>query len=203
MAFSRCKFTCACACHHQRRYFSYQFLRNFIGRVFVGYSGLPMFENDCTTLNCRRQSSLYLQLTCHFPTWFLSRALQIAILQDVAGDPKFVLTIRRRTPYESPNSIYLLARAGNVEGIRVLFTCREAFPNDIEYDFGETPLVYVINKSEWNVCKFLLQAGADPECESDFGVTALEQATTRILCTRGSERAIPALERLFPGTRYF
>jgi ankyrin repeat protein len=201
--FSRCKLTCDCACHHQKRFSTYHFLKHFVGRVFVGYSGLPMFGNACTDSECRRQSPFYLQITYHFPTWFLSRALQMAVLQDLAGDPKFVMTMRRRTPYESPNSIYLLARAGDVDAIRNLFTRREAFPNDMEFDFGETPLVYAINKSQWNVCKFLLQAGADPECESDYGVTALEQATTRILCTRGTERAIPALEELFPGTRYF
>lgn len=201
--FSRCKLTCDCACHYQRHFSTYQFLKSFIGRVFVGYSGLPMFGTDCTIDECRRQSPFYLQITYHFPTWFLSRALQMAVLQDLAGDPKFVMTMRRRTPYESPNSIYLLARAGNVAAIRDLFNRREAYPNDMEHDFGETPLVYAINKSQWKVSKFLLEAGADPECESDYGVTALEQATTRILCTRGTERAIPALEELFPGTRYF
>jgi hypothetical protein len=63
----------------------------------------------------------------------------LAAMTDYGG-PMMGLTIRRRTEYTRPNSIFQMAVVGNVEGVRALLDKRVASPNDVNTDYGETPL---------------------------------------------------------------
>lgn len=56
------------------------------------------------------------------------------------GGPTIGLTVRRRTEYTRPNSIFQMAVTGNVEGVRMLLDQRLASPNDVNTGYGETPL---------------------------------------------------------------
>jgi hypothetical protein len=56
-----------------------------------------------------------------------------------AGDPSFGLTVRRRIEYSSESLIFMIATAGNLEGIKWLLN-RKASPNDVTLQSGQTAL---------------------------------------------------------------
>ena len=72
-----CTPSCFCACHQQRCLKSSRPLRQVLGFLFAGYSGLPRLAPDCNENTCWRRSTAIAtkEITYHFPSWFIARVL--------------------------------------------------------------------------------------------------------------------------------
>src|SRR5205809_826 len=114
------------------------FLMTGVQHIFIRYSGLPLLSPECDNEACRRGGAYSLEVTYCFPQWFLARAIYLVAAKTCMGDPVFGLTVQRRVENTRELSILKFARVGDNKGIRILLDKREAFPNDIEVNHGDT-----------------------------------------------------------------
>lgn len=142
----KCIPCCKCDCHASSSWRSPSYLDAFMGALVFSYSGFAPLTPKCNEPLCRGNMANYVHTKYCFPNWFLERAVYMLAVTTDFGGPMLGLTVRRRTPYRRPNSIFQMAVVGNVEGIRELLEKRLASPNDVDTDFGETPLWVSIAK---------------------------------------------------------
>ena len=129
---------CSCSCHSSSRLKSPQLLEQFIGLLFVGYTGLPILRPYCTEATCNRNSKSRISFSYCFPRWFLQRALSLALISNPRAGPDFNLkTIR---PVDRSADVFAFSLSGNIEGLKHLFEDRSASPLDIAYEGGYTLL---------------------------------------------------------------
>ena len=139
---------CVCACHNIRSFSSPLLLHKTIGTLFIGYSGCPLRSlHRCTDSNCLSQSTFRAYVHYHFPYWFVTKALTVALMSVYLDKISVSLTVRNVV---SPGAeIFRLAYANDVDGLRGLFSVGSAAPNDSS-STGVTALI---------VCCFLNSIG--------------------------------------------
>ncbi|KAH6673063.1 ankyrin repeat-containing protein [Halenospora varia] len=157
-----CTRGCSCACHKQRRFASPALLERIIGQIFVDCAGLPIFSQKCNVPNCTRGQSPHVRMEYWFPlgfVWSKIVHLQIAYLQN-AG-PQMQLNFLRRVPDSAPCIDFALY--GNIDGLKDLFIRGLASPRDVSSTRGYSVLRWALYGKQWETCKFLVNAGADPD----------------------------------------
>ena len=135
----RCHGNCECVCHSRSRLQTPNFLNRFFGQLFIGYAGLPIWTRDCDRSDCTNHYSRAFQVSYTFPGWLLSRTVDITAAMTYTNEPHFGLKIRNRVQ-NTENSVFSLARNGNLAGIKDLYVRRLVSPNDLEVMTGQTAL---------------------------------------------------------------
>ena len=137
-----CEDSCDCICHLRDRSWwrSPLILKNVVGFLFLGYSGLAFLKPTCSSTGCRSHSSRVFKATYCVPRWLLAKAVHMATRMTPYGDPLFILTVQTRTDEFAPNSIYHLAQRNNIKGIDDMLEKRMASPNDADRRTGFTSL---------------------------------------------------------------
>lgn len=51
---STCRSICPCACHDQQRSATPSVLKQTLNRLLLGYTGLPIFGNECDSVACEK-----------------------------------------------------------------------------------------------------------------------------------------------------
>ncbi|KAL8941725.1 MAG: hypothetical protein Q9211_001701 [Gyalolechia sp. 1 TL-2023] len=133
-----CPSECKCSCHTQQNLQALSNLGNIVGRLFLAYSGSSILRKPCDLVTCRRQNARSIRLTYFFPQWFLNTVVSTTFSKTGLGAPSLNLKVRKVVPEN--NRLFTLCMTEGVEGIRQLFTNREASPDDIHYRGGWTPL---------------------------------------------------------------
>lgn len=78
-----CNATCMCQCHKTTSLSTPLWMKNFVGLLFIGYAGTPIFRKQtCNERLCQQQSHSILKLNYYFPSWFLHRMI---ILRDYSS----------------------------------------------------------------------------------------------------------------------
>ena len=129
---------CSCACHMSSRMKTPQFLEQFLGSLFVGYTGLPALGSACTESTCNRNLKPRISLSYYFPKWFLQRALSLVLYSRPELGPD--LNLRTVRLIDRSADVFTYAVSGNVEGLKYLFTAGLASPIDVALNGGYTPL---------------------------------------------------------------
>ncbi|KAF4981976.1 hypothetical protein FZEAL_2322 [Fusarium zealandicum] len=194
-----CSPECKCACHLRRTFQAVPMLETILGRLFVGYSGLSLRSQKCDLETCEQQQPSPTTLTYFFPRWFVDSAISVALSQSV-GTP--TLNIKVRRPCSETNRLFALSRCEGVDGIRELFSSRAASPDDLDHRGGWSPLHFAVDHGCLNVCKFLLDCGADPDWEDNTGTSSVEVAWRNILHLKAPPELAEAYAVLFPGAEY-
>lgn len=139
---SQCPSMCACACHASRTPRIPKFLRRFVGSLFVGYSGSPSPANVCDSATCRRRKRA-IDVAYYFPSWFVAKSLQTAVLEAEISAWGRTANIVIRSKYSwvsnTHDNVLYYANAGQIESIKRLFESREGSPHDLS-EVGRTPL---------------------------------------------------------------
>lgn len=99
---SACASWCSCRCHFKRSLKSPKFLRDILGSLFLGYSGLPILAPPCNESSCRRRSSPAVDITYYFPFWFLSKVFSVNLSLISLGGTRVLLRVPRQVGWESP-----------------------------------------------------------------------------------------------------
>ena len=128
-----CKRYCSCVCHSRTSYNSPQRLKNLLGSLFVGYTGLPSSTLKCDLDTCANQGSrnLQFQASYTFPVWFVMKTLYFSAENSFVGGPSFGLRIRNRINQNSGINVISLARTGDIPGIIQLLEKGKASLYDI------------------------------------------------------------------------
>ena len=126
----KCRRGCSCICHVRRKYKSPAFFSRFLGRIFVGYSGLPILGH-CSEEACQMQSLSSIDIVYFFPLWFLHRAISLVAEWPSISTPSFGLTVHRVLPANSPECYMIsLIHDMDTQGIRSAIEKRYIYPND-------------------------------------------------------------------------
>ena len=128
---------CSCACHSRCAWRSPSYLKDFLGLLFIGYTGLPILNPRCDAVECiqNSQSSVYFRYL--FPPWLLACALEYYIRISQSSGVSQCLRVSNVLPQGA--AIFLLTRSGDTEGLKKLLSSRKGSPFDINFR-GATPL---------------------------------------------------------------
>ena len=129
---------CSCVCHRERRLRTPRMLENFIGSLFIGYSGLPVFRPPCNEKSCHLKAQPLTYVTYFFPRWFVSRMLSFMMTITPLAGPVISLKVQRTVPGNA--DIFTYAKLGDVDNIRRLLENGLASPHDVHSESGITPL---------------------------------------------------------------
>ena len=133
-----CRNWCPCSCHAKRKLKAKApgMIESVLGRIFVGYSGLPVLNKPCDFRVCRDRGNATATVEYWFPWWFVSMNLRLDLTYLPRTGPQFQLSTTRRVPDDSQSISF--AMQGNIDGLRYLFSQGLAGPRDVSDSRGFT-----------------------------------------------------------------
>ena len=134
---NECRFWCNCACHIRRKFSTPRLLKNFLGQLFIGYTGIKLMKQQCDQSSCHRGSKI-IQISYCFPPWFFTKLLFFSIATAPFDGPQLSLIVPRIVDEKA--AVFFCARNGDVEGIKSLFESGTASPRDMSWIGGYTAL---------------------------------------------------------------
>lgn len=132
-----CKPWCSCVCHKQRALRNPEWLRKVVGGLFIGYTGLPVLAAACNESTCQQRSAPSIEITYHFPVWFLARVLSLNMTLSTFGGPELNLRMPRMVSWATP--LWRISFAGDRKGLREIFAKRKGSPFDVNA-YGQSAL---------------------------------------------------------------
>ena len=135
-----CEGHCSCICHSNRRHYkSPGVLSKLVGSLFIGYYGLPVSISECDSKTCVNQVSRMLRVSYSFPTWFVSKTLNLVARNLFTSDPCFGLSLRNRVDIAAGVNIISSALRGDISTITKLLEGHKASLTDVESYAGNSP----------------------------------------------------------------
>ena len=133
-----CRAWCPCACHMKSKMNSLmpRVMDVVLGKIFVGYSGLPVLNNACDFKKCRDRQDGSATVEYWFPWWFASINLKLHLTCRPLSGPQLHLSTTRRISDDSQSISFALQ--GNIDGLKDLFSQRLAGPRDVSHSRGYT-----------------------------------------------------------------
>ena len=157
-----CRPGCSCNCHLQTRSSTPGFVDRVFGQMFVGYAGLPFVSAKCDTDSCEKSQAAHISVEYWFPLGFAwSKILRLQLTYQARIGPQFELSTLRRVP-DSAQCVNF-ALNGKIDGLKDLFRRNLASPRDVSTTRGYSVLRWAMYGKQYQTCKFLLNAGADPD----------------------------------------
>jgi ankyrin repeat protein len=174
-----CKPLCSCRCHLGKSYWTPQTFESFIGRLTIGYSGLPWpIMSSCNEPGCQQEAATQVRVRYQFPRWCWPKVFTASLGKTNFGDPELLLRTRRVVPWDSPANIAIWC--GDVEKLRDLLTRGQASPYDEDID-GNTLLHIATNVDEPDIARLLLFCGSDREYENRQGWNFHDSVRVRVI----------------------
>ena len=133
-----CRSWCPCACHAKQKLklIAPGMMESVLGKMFVGYSGLPVLNKPCDFRSCRDRQNATATMDYWFPWWFVSMNLKLHLTYLPWTGPQFQLSTTRRVPDDSQSISF--AMQGNIDGLKYLFSQGLAGPRDVSDSRGFT-----------------------------------------------------------------
>ncbi|MCJ1231805.1 hypothetical protein MMC12_008484 [Toensbergia leucococca] len=157
-----CRPGCPCRCHIQIRSSTWGLVDRVFGQMFVGYAGLPLVNAKCDTDLCEKNQNACISVEYWFPLGFVwSKILRLQLTYQSHIGPRFELSTLRRVP-DSAQCVNF-ALNGNIDGLKDLFKKGLASPGDVSTTRGYSVLRWAMYGKQYQTCKFLFNAGADPD----------------------------------------
>lgn len=197
-----CQMSCPCSCHIQTRSSSPALLGNLLGRLFVGYAGLPVLGRRCDAVDCKGILSSTVSLEYWFPANFWSNIVRMELSYHQTMGPSLQLRTLRRVPDTAQCINFALD--GNIDGLKFLFSQGLASPRDITTTRGYSILRWALYGKQYETCKFLIQAGADIDYKpiAVFDNSPRIKACHFLLEGNLSEPAVDALRAITQGSNH-
>ena len=175
---SSCNSDCRCACHTSKRSSTPTVMDRILGKLFVGYAGIPLLNDKCDVKECDKSQIPHVNMEYWFPLGlFWSQIVRLQLGYQSHLGPQVSLSMLRRVPDSAPCVNFALD--GNIDGLKDLFKRGLASPKDVSSTRGYSILrvsyqnsgsCSVADRSQWalygkqyQTCKFLVNAGADPD----------------------------------------
>ncbi|MCJ1309880.1 Ankyrin repeat domain-containing protein 44 [Agyrium rufum] len=192
----KCSSECHCTCHNISSYRTPQYLEYFIGTVFWGYVGQPRSRLECDVQKCRKRRSATTFVTYLFPTWFLARTFQLALKPTINSGLSWTWGLGHVIPFES--EIFTVARQGDVDAMRQILVQGQGSVLDIDAIWRRTPLQLAADYLQLDMCKFLLDQGADPTYEDSLHLSSSDYAWSGVLRSPANRNIGYMMEAILP-----
>ncbi len=139
LSLRHCDRFCLCQCHKVTSIATPNPLGKVIGRLFIGYIGLPVLSHrTCNRITCRRESSqMKIRIAYLFPIWFALRLIALTITQ---ASTTFMWTLSFPIVTQSNAPILVFSSLGSVEKIQALLATKAAVLNSIDSTANKSPL---------------------------------------------------------------
>ena len=171
--------TCSCRCHRTTNFRTPGVTDTLIGSWKVELKGVPKLNTACDELACKRSMQSSFKLSYRFPSWLSNLALSTMVYSNYASGPQISLTCSRIICRNS--DIFCFAMQGNIAGIQDLFHKRLASPFDATNNYGYTALHYATDYGHYDLCAFLMKAGARGDLE-DFDRRTSSDIACKKMC---------------------
>ncbi|KAK3394956.1 ankyrin repeat-containing domain protein [Podospora didyma] len=156
-----CQAACRCSCHSALDEKTPAFMDGLLGQLFVGFTGWPMLSAKCDSAACTGQRTSSVSLEYWFPPGICwSQIVRLSLAYEANVGPSLQLNTLRRVPDSSQCVSFALE--GNIDGLKNLFNRGLASPRDVSSTRGYTLLRWALYGQQYETCKFLMAAGADP-----------------------------------------
>lgn len=131
-----CRRWCPCACHAKQKLklAAQGMMESLLGKIFVGYSGLPVLNKQCDFRGCRDRQNATATIEYWFPWWFVSMNTKFCLTYLPWTGPQFQLSTVRRVPDDSQSIAF--AMQGNIDGLKHLFSQGLISPRDVSDSRG-------------------------------------------------------------------
>lgn len=157
--------SCSCRCHRTSNFRTPNVTDTLIGSWKVELKGVSKLNSACDELACKKSMQSSFKLSYRFPSWLSNLALSTMVYSNYASGPQMSLTCSRIICRNS--DIFCFAMQGDIAGIQDLFHKRLASPFDATSNYGYTALHYATDYGHYDLCAFLMKAGARGDLE-DF-----------------------------------
>ncbi|EPS39909.1 hypothetical protein H072_6396 [Dactylellina haptotyla CBS 200.50] len=159
---SPCRNYCPCSCHAKKKgkIAAPGFVENLVGKLFVGYTGLPFLSKKCDFRGCKDQQTPSATVEYWFPLWFVSKNMRIDLKYLPNLGPQLQLSTVRRVSDDSQSIAF--AMKGNIDGLRYLFSQGLASPRDVSNSRGYTLMRWALygGMHQYETVQFLMSQGA-------------------------------------------
>ncbi|KAF3938286.1 Ankyrin-1 [Dactylella cylindrospora] len=187
-----CRNYCPCSCHGKKKgkISAPGFLESVLGKIFIGYSGVPFLNNKCDFRGCRDQQIPSATVEYWFPWWFVSRNLKIDIKCLTHAGPQLQMSTVRRVPDDAQAVSFALQ--GNIDGLKYLFNQGLASPRDVSESRGFTLMRWALygGMHQYETVRFLISQGAAVDENSYENVWDF---ILRGKCNESEERALQCI----------
>ena len=135
-----CRNWCPCSCHVKKKVKMAVpgIMESLLGKMFIGYAGLPVFSKSCDFEGCRDRQNVAATMEYWFPWWFVSMNLKMQLQYLPNAGPQMQLSTTRRVPDTSQSVEFALR--GDIAGLKHLFAHGLASPRDVSDSRGFTLL---------------------------------------------------------------
>ena len=133
---AQCDIRCPCPCHLRYSCMNSSLLGSLFGSLFIGYIRIPALNSSYKIGACHSSSVRAYRVIYTFPPWFLKRTLEAAFGSNYFGEPEFNIRMHNRIEYTSEDSLFQLARKGDVGTMQKKLTYRQASPHDLSLRGG-------------------------------------------------------------------
>ncbi|MCJ1395271.1 hypothetical protein MMC18_008155 [Xylographa bjoerkii] len=173
-----CPAACPCPCHRKTLLSTPWVTRTLVGKLSITYTGLSLLSTACTVKSCRRSLMSSISISYALPAWVANRMLSVWYKSAPITGPELLLKTRRIIETNS----YFWVQSGDLEVLRSMYIRGQASVHDVNTLFGENALAIAVRCRQLNVARFLLNSGADVNCESYAGLTPIDQLLEFVLC---------------------
>ncbi|ETN40840.1 uncharacterized protein HMPREF1541_05120 [Cyphellophora europaea CBS 101466] len=160
-----CRSWCPCSCHmnRKRKFGSPMMVNGVLGRISMGYSGIPHLNTPCNfpaCRGCRIRRPAVATLECWLPAWLATMNLKFHLTYLARSGPSFQLSTTRRVSDDSQSISF--AMRGDIEGLRHLFAQGLAGPRDVSDSRGYTLMRWALygGMHNFDTVRFLISEGA-------------------------------------------
>ncbi|KZM20612.1 uncharacterized protein EKO05_0010889 [Ascochyta rabiei] len=195
----RCRPWCSCSCHKKTTFRYPKLVRNVIGNLFVGYTGMPGLTASCNEMACQQRSAASVEVTYYFPSWLLSRMLSLTLTLTAFGGPELNLRMPRMVNWTTP--LWRLSTVGESDQIGRLFSTAKASPYDVNA-YGQSALHYAVGYRHVELCQFLIRSGADMNLQDENGKKPIDSAWDIALSNTATNVVVEAFTQLFSDGEY-
>ena len=130
-----CGLFCLCSCHKESRIQSPDILQHIVGRLFIGYSGVPFLTRACNRKDCQRRVATKARIGFAFPSWLAHQAITASY--SPRQDPERLLRVLK---VRSKNDNFFAAfQDGHTLAIRYHIETGKGSWLDVD-EYGRSPM---------------------------------------------------------------
>ncbi|KAL8766550.1 MAG: hypothetical protein Q9209_006693 [Squamulea sp. 1 TL-2023] len=183
---------CLCRCHQVTTMASPGDWSRLLGRLFVGYTGLPVLSNRCDRKSCQHgQVQARVRVAYLFPFWF---ALRLFALTITKASTSFMWKLDFPAVTSGSSDMFVQASLGNIENIQGMLSMDAGAFNVIDSVANKSPLHIALQFRQIASVSLLVDQGADMYVQDCNNKTPLDTFYENYFITSGEKR----MEALLP-----